>query len=43
MPGFAIIIGACRLSPASPKLALLLIMWMYGAIPNTPYTPGGRD
>lgn len=37
MHGFAIVIGKCAISPASPKLALLLVMWMYGTAPGISY------
>lgn len=37
MEGFAIIIGSCKIVPASPKLALLLVMWMFGTVPNQSY------
>ena len=37
MQGFAIIIGACKIIPPSPKLAVLLVMWMYGAVPGFTY------
>ena len=36
MEGFAIVIGSCNIVPASPKLALLLVMWMFGT--NADYT-----
>ena len=37
MSGFAILIGACKIVPASPKLAVLLVMWMYGTVPGMAY------
>lgn len=30
MHGFVMVIGKCVISPASPKAALALLLWLYG-------------
>lgn len=37
MIGFAMIIGACKISPASPAAALILLGWLYGVVPGQSY------
>ena len=37
MNGFALLIGACKIVPPSPKAALILLMWFYGIEPGRPY------
>lgn len=38
LQGFSISIGACKIVPVSPKAALILVMWMYGAVPGQTYS-----
>lgn len=37
MKGFAILIGACKIIPVSPKAAMILVAWLYGVYPGVPY------
>lgn len=37
LQGFAILIGTCKIIPPSPKAAILLLMWFWGAVPGVSY------
>lgn len=37
MTGFGILIGKCYIVPPSAKAAMLLVAWMFGAIPGMSY------